>query len=88
MVGEPQIIPLNECVLCVDCERITNTRTGRCLCCESTAVFNISTILKTAPRVPLEAIKLVPRGVSRKVRDQIAAWSFRPAGKQVANVGS
>lgn len=69
MVGEPQIILLNECVLCVDCESVTNTKDGRCLRCESTAVFNISTILKTAAR----RVQVKPI--------DIRSWSFQPERK-------
>jgi hypothetical protein len=69
VVGEPQIILLNECVLCVDCESVTNTKDGHCLRCESTAVFNISRILKTAAR----RAQIAPI--------DIRSWSFRPEGK-------
>jgi hypothetical protein len=40
-----ETIPLDEAVLCVDCNRITRAKNGHCLACGGHSVLNLAAIL-------------------------------------------
>lgn len=46
-MAAPEIIvlPLNEAVLCADCQMVTNTRNSRCIACGSIALLSLAQAL-------------------------------------------
>lgn len=45
------LVPLAEAVLCMDCERISQQRSGhRCAGCESANLINLAAVLNRGPR--------------------------------------
>ena len=62
------LVPLAGAVLCMDCERISQQRSGhRCAGCESPNLINLAAVLNRAPKS--ETLSGEPAGALR--------WSYR-----------
>ncbi len=63
------LVPLAEAVLCMDCDRISQQRSGhRCAGCESPNLINLAAVLNRSPK--RETLPSRPSGATR--------WNCRP----------